>query len=1070
MERPAVTASAAWLSAAAGTETDPYVLTTAEDLYGLAEAVNNGDHFAGKYIVLANDIVVNRTDRSIWGENTPPNTWLVGSAANYFAGHLDGQGHAISGLYCSKTADSAQYLGLFSHTAAGCVIENLSLKNSAFTFAGDGDYGRMGSFAAWADGGTFRNLYSDAMLINSQYIIGGIVGLSNGAVTISNCAFDGEIHAQRTGGMARAGGILGWVAGGAATIEHCLNSGSVHSAAGNDMQARIGGILGHAWEGTVTINDCLNTGAITTEGATSAVAALVGLSGYEDGKREYPITMTVTNAYATIESCGVEALKPLSYYNLLQCWPGKIANMDDSAAMLSAAGTDGYLSILGHGGYLNTTLDFTNYWVAVKDKAPALRTFFTGSELDTSTVQADTSWYTGSSDTYTIHTAEELYGLAALSKEADFSGMTIQLGSDIVCNSGDAADWGTDTPTHAWLPIGSSGSKFAGTFDGQGHTISGLYCRKTTKDAAYLGLFSHTAAGCVIENLSLKNSAFTFAGDGDYGRMGSFAAWADGGTFRNLYSDAILTNNNIVTGGIVGLTNGAADISNCAFAGEIHAQGAEDTARAGGILGWAAGGPVTIQHCHNSGSITREGTGTLNRIGGILGWSGATVEIRDCLNTGTVNGNGVINQITAIVGGAPSGALTLDRVYATQESLANYSSFNASQISGNQHLYQRSGSSSVTPTNVAMVTQASLTGESAKTNTALDFTNYWAITEGLPTLRSFAASDRQVSILNPDAFEVVWADEFTVPTEMTDYAEKVSQLSDPSGRMISFAHRGDMLYYPENSAEAVISAVQMGADMIEVDVWRTSDNELVLMHDLRYLYLTTDWAFKAGTNGLPASFDGQDWTLAQLRQLRLLKDGVVTDYQIPTLGDAMQICKGRAKLVIDTHPDVEDIATVTWDEIYPVIARYEAWDTVIISREYNNGRQQQYVGRLRADSNYTANVFVFRSIPLNPAGWEAQFSAMESSHLNCIAFWQIGKNEDTGTLQVTLSEETLSAAQSYLDLYKDSYRIIGQNYAQYGGNETPEMWSLLYSKGVRGVTTDRLIDLQKYIAETWYND
>lgn len=85
----------------------------------------------------------------------------------------------------------------------------------------------------------------------------------------------------------------------------------------------------------------------------------------------------------------------------------------------------------------------------------------------------DTIWYNKDQNEFTISTAEELAGLAAIvNGTADgitpdsFSGKTITLTSDI-----DLAG-SADNP---WTPIGNGYSYFTSTFDGQGHTISGLY-------------------------------------------------------------------------------------------------------------------------------------------------------------------------------------------------------------------------------------------------------------------------------------------------------------------------------------------------------------------------------------------------------------------------------------------------------------------------------------------------------------------------------------------------------------------------------------------------------------------
>ena len=123
----------------------------------------------------------------------------------------------------------------------------------------------------------------------------------------------------------------------------------------------------------------------------------------------------------------------------------------------------------------------------------------------------DTSWYAGHENEtkFSIGTAAELAGLAALvngtAKDAEGkpiaavnfydettkTGKTIKLTADI------------DLGDKEWTPIGTSRNKFAGTFDGQGYTISGLYINTSSQ---YQGLFGSTAPEAFIQNLIVTGS------------------------------------------------------------------------------------------------------------------------------------------------------------------------------------------------------------------------------------------------------------------------------------------------------------------------------------------------------------------------------------------------------------------------------------------------------------------------------------------------------------------------------------------------------------------------------------
>ena len=153
--------------------------------------------------------------------------------------------------------------------------------------------------------------------------------------------------------------------------------------------------------------------------------------------------------------------------------------------------------------------------------------------------------------------------------------------------------------------------------------------------------------------------------------------------------------------------------------------------------------------------------------------------------------------------------------------------------------------------------------------------------------------------LDINSFTPVWSGEFTAPDWMRDFSKKTYEITNPTGRLMCIAHRGDMTRYPENSIEGFASAILCGADIIETDVRLTKDHVLVLMHD-ESLKRTTDFASKKGKNGLPTSDNIADWTYAQLLELNLLDyNGKTTEYKITTLYEAMMVMNDRCFIYID---------------------------------------------------------------------------------------------------------------------------------------------------------------------------
>jgi len=191
-------------------------------------------------------------------------------------------------------------------------------------------------------------------------------------------------------------------------------------------------------------------------------------------------------------------------------------------------------------------------------------------------------------------------------------------------------------------------------------------------------------------------------------------------------------------------------------------------------------------------------------------------------------------------------------------------------------------------------------------------------------------------VFNIESFVPSWSGQLTVPAWMTDYEEKLYALTSPTGRLTADAHRGDTQNYPENSLEGILSAIMLGADVIEIDIRLTKDKVMVLMHDAS-LKRTTDWSVKMGKNGLPTSDKVEDWTYEQLRELRLLYNGKATDCMIPTMYEAALLFAGRAQIhfdckvtdKIDKNTDVYLLAEATGSKesfiYYYGIATMQQW-------------------------------------------------------------------------------------------------------------------------------------------------
>lgn len=123
-----------------------------------------------------------------------------------------------------------------------------------------------------------------------------------------------------------------------------------------------------------------------------------------------------------------------------------------------------------------------------------------------------------------------------------------------------------------------------------------------------------------------------------------------------------------------------------------------------------------------------------------------------------------------------------------------------------------------------------------------------------------------------------------------------AQVLYEEGKVSVISHRGDWRKTPENSIRAIQNCIDLGVNMVEIDIKKTKDNELILLHDKTLDRTTTG-------KGLP-----QDYTLAEIKQMRLRNGaGVATSHQIPTLEEAMIVAKGKIWVNIDKGYDYFDL-------------------------------------------------------------------------------------------------------------------------------------------------------------------
>lgn len=113
-----------------------------------------------------------------------------------------------------------------------------------------------------------------------------------------------------------------------------------------------------------------------------------------------------------------------------------------------------------------------------------------------------------------------------------------------------------------------------------------------------------------------------------------------------------------------------------------------------------------------------------------------------------------------------------------------------------------------------------------------------------------------------------------------------------SESVLVVSHRADWRNAPENSLQAIRNCIEMGVDMVEIDLCETKDGQLIVMHD-RTLNRTTNG------KGLVSNY-----TLEEIKKL-FLKNGAgcKTRHKVPTFEEVMLLCKGKIMVNIDKGYD-----------------------------------------------------------------------------------------------------------------------------------------------------------------------
>ena len=477
-----------------GTQAHPYIISNVTELNLLAEKVNAGNTFSGKYFRLAANL---EYDNSVENNFTPIG---FGSDA-VFSGYFDGNGHCVSGLNVNKSGES--YIGLFGN-ASNASISNLVVSGCSFN-------GRnyVGGIVGKMTSGTLSNCLVLETTVTCSGTCGMIAGYSSG--TLSNNYYDARSNLNGSYGVGNG-----------------VNSNNNDNAS---LGVRIIGADGVSITPTETVNGSYVNGIFKIYSS--------GLMYQNVFYKKVLTTVTLSITYTgTIPQDHV--LEGFKAYG----------------SMMSEAGGNYSVYLQGMGDCVIEPCIAIQYWTG------------TGTE----------------DDPYLI---TSIAGMNHLAEEVN-NGNTYENKHFALC-----VDLEYDRSVeNNFEPIGNNPKFFKASFDGRGHTISGVNVKRPAGDSDEVGIFGYVSGASgnrrYIRNLTVVNSSFVSTNRDNVAAICGSSSYAD---IENCHvgSDVYVSGRDNV-GGIVGSL--VAKALGCTCGATVVAQDGSNCA--GGICGYNYG---TVKDC-----------------------------------------------------------------------------------------------------------------------------------------------------------------------------------------------------------------------------------------------------------------------------------------------------------------------------------------------------------------------------------------------------------------------------------------------------------------------------------------
>lgn len=244
---------------------------------------------------------------------------------------------------------------------------------------------------------------------------------------------------------------------------------------------------------------------------------------------------------------------------------------------------------------------------------------------------------------YIILNAEQLARLSFAVGDGDkkYNSKYYKLGADILLNKGEIIDskgklTADSAKLHKWTPIGNATEKFSGTFDGDGHTISGIFINTTSSHNGLFGNVSGTVQNLTVENGWVKGGSYTA------GIIG-----LNVGTVKNVSSSVTVTGSDDCSGGVIGNSNSGSYYSDNSIVKNATNNGlVTGKTNVGGVIGCTTN--TTVEAAENTAKIEGE-----TYVGGVIGGIGSSNDnnLKNLKNRGNITGTHFVGGVAGHCGG-----------------------------------------------------------------------------------------------------------------------------------------------------------------------------------------------------------------------------------------------------------------------------------------------------------------------------------------------------------------------------------------------------------------------------------